>query len=337
MTKQIWFATKELNLYDATGNYIFSQKQLLTELGFHVEIACDVNNTKEKNIRQIKEIPDDSILMVQMTGDITPGEYFFDYDLSLAMNLNKARKNLDEYAKYFQMTISVSEYNRIELDGMGFANNRVVPIWVDFSKYENTKSQAIAGFDESKTNILYLGSLAPHKKIEDLVKTFYIYQKYLNKNSHLYLVGGFGPSKYMQIVYDLIEKLGIQKKIKITGKISVGKLKYIFEHSQIYLHLSNHEGFCVPLIEAMHFNIPIIANNSSGIPYTLAGAGILVDKENFEEIAEVIDEIIENPDLKDQILAGQRKKLEEFSKEKVKAQLKEMFSNIEVQPELLKA
>jgi len=85
--------------------------------------------------------------------------------------------------------------------------------------------------------------------------------------------------------------------------------------AQAYLCLSEHEGFCVPLMESMFFGLPVLAYLTGGIPETLGGAGIGIAEKNWEEIAALLARVVADQSWRDQIIAGQKERLKDLSLE----------------------
>ena len=170
---------------------------------------------------------------------------------------------------------------------------------------------------DGKVNILHVGRLVPQKKIEDLVKVFYLFQKRLLPESRLILVGAdSGVRNYSRAVKRMVEELELTEKVLFAGFASFRELITYYAASHLYLCLSEHEGFCVPLVESMFFGLPVIAYLTGGIPETLGGAGLGIADKNFEAIAELMALVLEDQDLRENIIARQKERLKDLSLEK---------------------
>jgi len=211
-----------------------------------------------------------------------------------------------------------SEYNAKELRKLHYCCSvDVMPILLSFEDYEKQPdAQTVEEFGDGKTNIIFTGRIAPNKKQEDVINAFYHYQKYYNPDSRLILVGSyFNMEGYYEQLRDYVQKLGA-KDVVFTGHVSFEKMLGCYHGADLFLCMSEHEGFCVPLLEAMYFDIPIVAYQSSAIGYTLGGSGILLDKKNPLETAGVMDKVIRDEALRNRILSKQRKRLQDFGKER---------------------
>lgn len=167
-----------------------------------------------------------------------------------------------------------------------------------------------------------MGRLVPQKKIEDLIRVFYLFQKRLLPESRLVLVGtDSGVRNYSGAIRKMVEELAVTEKVLFAGFASFRELITYYAAAHLYLCLSEHEGFCVPLVESMFFGLPVIAYLTGGIPETLGGTGIGVAQKNFEEIAELMALLLEDQNLRENIVTRQKERLKDLSLEKNKERL----------------
>jgi glycosyltransferase involved in cell wall biosynthesis len=280
---------------------------------FHFSIGSELSEF-------VKRLPDRKILIYH---NITPSHFFKGINAEVERRCEWGYEELKKLAPYFDLALGVSDFNRQELERAGFRKTGVLPIFIDFNNYylvqeENLKKT----LQDGKLNILHVGRVVPQKKIEDLVKVFYLFQKRLYPESRLILVGtDSGVRNYSRAVKKMVEELAMTEKVRFAGFASFRELITYYAASQLYLCLSEHEGFCVPLVESMFFGLPVIAYLTGGIPETLGGAGIGLCQKNFEQIAEIMALILEDSDLRNHIIAGQMERLNEFSLENNKQRL----------------
>ncbi|MED0762734.1 glycosyltransferase, partial [Aneurinibacillus thermoaerophilus] len=227
------------------------------------------------------------------------------------------KEQLKFLVPYIDYAWADSEYNRLELEELGYKNTHVTPIIINFEDYKRNPSQKLMEkFKAEKhiTNILFVGRIAPNKKQEDIIKVFYYYKKYINEDSRLFLVGSYsGMERYYNELMELVKELQLED-VYITGHISFEEILAYYTNADLFLCMSEHEGFCVPLVEAMHFEIPIIAYKSSAIGETLGNGGILVLEKQYKEIAELMHIVLSTPKIKERMIINQKKRLEFFSK-----------------------
>jgi len=267
----------------------------------------------------VKTLPDKKILIYH---NITPPEFlrgFEDYTYEV---LRKGRDELKTFRGLCHLALGDSEFNRRELEEIGFRPTGVLPIIVDFEKYKTPpRSAIITKYQDGYTNLLFVGRIIPNKRQEDVLLAFYFYKKYINPKSRLFLVGLNGIERYDLLLGELIRRLKLED-VYFTGKIQFDELLAYYTVSHVLLCMSEHEGFCVPLIEAMYFKVPILAYKAASIPYTLGNSGVLVHSKKYEEIAEMIHLLVEDQDLRTKIIQSQLRRLEFFHKSRLEQVLK---------------
>ena len=283
---------------------------------YHYSIYCD----------NIKLYRSSNNIKIFEYHNITPPNFVKDYDDNLYRVCKRGRDEL-KHLTNCSICIGDSEYNRRELIQYGFNEEKsdVLPIFLHYDEYDNVdiNAELYEMFDDDYINILFVGRIAPNKKIEDVIKAFGAFKR-IHAKSRLFLVGARFLDKYDHKLNNLIHNLNLTDLI-ITDRVSLSDLKTYYQLATIFLCMSEHEGFCVPLIESMYFKIPIIAYNSSAIPFTLGNSGILVNKKNYLEIAEMIEIISEDSKLRNQIIKSQTERLNYFRRDNVEKQMKKII------------
>ncbi len=288
-----------------------------TILMYHYSIGSDIT-------KFFKTLPDKKILIYH---NITPPEYFTGINETLYSLLKTGRDSLPSLIPSVELAIGDSEFNRQELEKMGFPRTTVLPVLIDFETYHRFNASIIEKYSDNRVNLVFVGRISPNKKQDDILKIFYYY-KSINPKSRLFLIGGFkGCELYIDQLRDTIKKLQLSDVI-FTGSVPFEDLISYYKIADIFLCMSEHEGFCVPLVESMFFNIPIIAYNSTAVPYTLGNSGILIKKKRFEEIAELIHLIAENHTLKKKIIDRQKVRYNEFSFENSKKKFRQIICDL---------
>jgi glycosyltransferase involved in cell wall biosynthesis len=274
---------------------------------FHFSIGSPV-------MKKFLRLPDKKIIIYH---NITPYHFFLDFHRILAKDCYKGRLELKNLADKVDLALGDSEYNRRELVAAGFKETGVLPLIMDFSKFDPQPLPILQElFADGKNNLLYVGRIIPNKKIEDVIKTFYFYQKYFHAASRLFIVGEYrGFERYFAALQNLVRQLQI-KDIHFSGHIPLAEVVSYFKLSHLYLHLSEHEGFCAPVLESFHLRIPVVAFDAGAVRETMNGGGMLVGEKNFLEIAALSHEIMTNQVLKNKILASQDKALKKHRQKK---------------------
>lgn len=332
-------------LGDAIGNDMVEIRTILRDSGYSSEIFSRDIDPKMEGVRDyrdykmfsssenilllhysiglgpellnfIKSLPDKKILIYH---NITPPQFFQGIDSTMEYYTMMGLEELKQLRGIVEIALGDSEYNRKELEKLGFRESYILPIFVDLEKYNVLADKKIIDkYGDDQVNILFVGRIAPNKKIEDVIKSFYCYKKYINGQSRLLLVGDYSiESSYYQDLKSLIERLGI-KDVNFAGHVSFEELVAYYRSADIFITMSEHEGFCVPLIESMYFDIPIVAYNSTAVPLTLGGSGILINEKNYPEIAEVLNLLIENQELRQKVIKKQRERLKDFNRDNSK-------------------
>ncbi len=276
----------------------------------------------------VKQLPDKKVLIYH---NITPPEFFDDYDDELRYCCKQGVDELKNLKNHFQLAIGDSEYNRQCLEQFGYLNTGVIPILIDTDSWSKDGGSYVLerSYENCTINILFVGRVAPNKKHEDVIKIFYYYHRCINPNSKLYLVGSEQIPRYLSSLEELIAKLGLSDAVIFTGMVSEAELLQYYQMAHIFLCMSEHEGFCVPLLEAMHFRIPIIAYNSTGVSDTLGDATVLVNRKNYTELAELINVLIEDSTIRSKIVKKQAGRLKYFDRTRTGDRLIKIIESLE--------
>jgi glycosyltransferase involved in cell wall biosynthesis len=263
----------------------------------------------------VMDLPDIKIIKYH---NITPPYFFYPYNKDIALGCETGLKELKELATHFQFGFGDSKYNCDDLNKSGFLKTVVLPILLDFERISNLDGNVNPVKDKNMVDIIFVGRISPNKKQDDIIHIFYFYHFFINKNSRLSFIGKCDDDLYFNHLKNILEKLGLEQSVVFTGLIKDEDLVGYYKTADIFLCMSEHEGFCVPLVESMYFGVPVIAFNSSCIPDTLGNSGILVnDKSRKMEIAELIDLVIKDDVLKEKIVKRQRERLKHFEEKKI--------------------
>ena len=274
---------------------------------FHFSIGSPVTE-------KFLQVPDKKLIIYH---NITPHHFFVDYHRVLTQDCYQGRVELKSMVGKVDLALGDSLYNEQELKEAGFTDTGVLPLVMNFEKFEKPVVPVLKKlFDDGKTNILFVGRLIPSKMVEDVIKSFHLYQKHFNANSRLFIVGEFrGLERYLCALQGLTLKLGV-KDVHMTGHIPDEELVSYFKLSHLYLHMSEHEGFCAPVPESFYLNIPVIAFNAGAVKETMNNGGILVNRKDFIGIAALLDRVLTDGNLKEKILVSQQNALQKYQQNK---------------------
>ena len=238
--------------------------------------------------------------------NITPPSFFKDSDPKMAED-QQIGLNQMEILKSLCDSAAGSIYNVVELKKMGFSSVYEVPYYFDMKLYSK-KNQRVLENKKVYDNIIFVGRIAPNKRQDDLIKIFYYYTNFVNPNSRLFITGQIdqnNPDLYQANLLVLIRNLGLENKVIFTGLINQKELLSLYRMADIFVCMSEHEGFCVPIIESMLMKVPVIAFDSTAIPYTMKNAGILINKKEHKLIALLIKKILNDKSLQSKLISEQ--------------------------------
>ncbi len=253
--------------------------------------------------RLIHHAPDRLVVVYH---NITPAHFFLGFHPHLAGLCHHGRRELAAFAPRAELGLGDSEFNRRELEEAGFARTGVLPIVLDLSLYERPPSPVVRRLhDDGRTNVLFVGRIIPNKRVDDVIRSFAVFQKWLRPRSRLLLVGDHrGFERYLDRLQELVRELRVDEVV-FTGHVDDDELYAYYRVADAFLCLSEHEGFCVPLQEAMHFGLPVVAYDAGAVRETLRGGGVLLREKGPERVAEILDRLTRGSELRRAVLAGQ--------------------------------
>jgi glycosyltransferase involved in cell wall biosynthesis len=253
--------------------------------------------------------------------NVTPASFFAPYDPALFRLARIAREELATLVGRLDLALAVSEYNRQELERMGFASTGLLSLAVDFSRIRSQASRPALEelLDDEFVNFLFVGRIAPNKKIEDHIKLAEHYKRYVDAFYRFIFVGRCDavPRYYATIRALITEYRQLNERFIFTGPVSDEELAVYYRRAAVYISLSEHEGFCAPLLEAMAADVPILAYGAAAVPETLGGAGIQFAPKDLEYAAELAGALAFDDDLRARVIAGQRRRLADFGDDRI--------------------
>ena len=228
--------------------------------------------------------------------NVTPAAYFAPYDAGLFRLAVLARQELATLVGHVDLALGVSEFNRQELEALGFAPTGVLPIAVDTARMtQPARRPAIERLlDDELVNFLFVGRIAPNKKIEDHIFFAEHYKRYVDAYYRFIFVGRYDavPRYYAMIRALISEFKMLEERFIFTGPVPDEELAVYYRHAAVYMSMSEHEGFCAPLVEAMAADVPILAYAAAAVPETLGGAGVQFAPKDLEQAAELAGALV---------------------------------------------
>jgi len=340
---------------DAVGKIVLSIRDILRNAGYNSDIYAETIHSELKKDAFLlshyqKENSNDLLIyhhtfasdlvdyfssqqnrIMLIYHNITPSHFFQGVDDVTAAGSNRGREQLKQLKNKVGIAICLSKYSETELKKTGFSNTVVIPALIDLKKNDYKKNNSLIDKFQDTTNIISVGRIAPHKKIEDLLKVFAYYNQCINHNSKLLIIGKYYESDpYFKWLQKIIHTLEL-KNVEFFNDISDDDLQSFYDVADIYIILSEHEGFCIPLVESMSHKVPILAYGAAAIPETLGNSGILLEEKNFEEIAETIGLIVEDKKIREKIIQSQNQRLESLDSIDIPSEFLKHIKNLENQ------
>lgn len=250
--------------------------------------------------------------------NITPSELFGPWEPHVGVELDHGRRQLAQLAEVTEWALADSSYNQAELNSLGYRWTTVVPILVDTTHLadEEVDAEALSHLrarkaTQSGSDWLFVSRLLPHKAQHDLVKALAAYRLAYDPAARLTLVGAVGSARYVEALTDFIDDLGLSDAVDLTGSITSGGLGAHFRVADVYVSASDHEGFGVPLLEAMAHDLPVIAYASTAVPETAGAGALLVDQKSPTVLAAAVHRVMTDDALREGLIRAGRQRLDE--------------------------
>lgn len=340
---------------DAVSNDALGMFDVLERHGYDVRLFCESHSLRHSGIAELARIekflkgPADILLYHYSKGwdrglqlikelrcrrvikyhNVTPAKFFAGFSDHEQQQCEIGRKQLvDLAAAQCDLYLSDSAFNMQELIAVGADASKsfVVPPFhhIDRLSKITADQETVRKYSDGAANVLSVGRVVPNKSLHHLIELFAHYHLGCNKNSRLIILGkgGEGFSPYPKLLHRLVDRLGLQDSVVFTGGVSDEVLKAYYLVADVFVTVSEHEGFCVPLVEAMSMNVPVTAYASTAIPETLGDAGLVWNERNPLLIVESIDHLLRDTSVRKALAERGRRRYESmFSNDKVESAL----------------
>ncbi len=323
---------------DAISSQALVLQALFRDLGYASEIFTDRRRVPDQDRSRVADLdalrpaPGDTALLHLSIGspvnlrfarlpcrrlllyhNITPPAWFEGLSESTARELALGLEQAAELAGTVHRAFAVSAYNARELEALGHRDVGVIPLWLDLSAHEaRPDARRLRRWSDGRLNLAFVGRVAPNKRFEDLLAAFYHVKRFVAPDARLLLVGASnGLERYRDELIAWARMLEIED-IAWLGSVSFQELLAVYRAADVFLCLSEHEGFCAPLIEAMKNDVPVVAYAAAAVPETLDGAGILLREKRFDALAEIVARLRTDAALRAAVLARQRERIARY-------------------------
>jgi len=328
---------------DAIGNEMRQMRSALRAAGHESEIFVELLDpsmgAEVRSYREYRDVasPDNIILLhysmassvsamaaeledrlVLIYHNVTPPEWFAPYSLGIARSCAAGRLQLSKLRDRTSLALGVSEYNRRELEEIGFETTGVVPLLLDLMAIDGSASRRVLDrYDDDRPTWLTVGRVAPNKCVEDVIRSFAYFQHYVDDQARLLIVGEHRHlTPYYHDLRRFVQEVNATD-VHFAGHVSDAELNAYYQVADILVCLSEHEGFCVPLFEAIQSGLPVLAFAAAGIPYSTGGGVLMVEDKDPALVAETVACVLEDRKLRARLLARQQRVLDGLATESI--------------------
>lgn len=339
---------------DAIGGHVLEIQRLFRSLGWASEVYSEDIHPEMRSaghpsaaLAAMANDPSVSLLYHASTGcrnfdsllawkgpllvdyhNITEPMFFERWSPGASDNMRLARRQLAQLAGRCDLAIAHSAFSARELSELGFPEPVIAPIIVDFGRYDGPSDRRTAARLQRAAagggaQWLYVGRVAPNKCHHDLIGAFAVYRAVFDPLARLSLVGGATSESYWTALEGLCRELELRASVEFADTVSPGVLLAHYRSANLFVSMSEHEGFGVPLLEAMHFGIPVIAYAATAVPETVGTGGVLLDTKDPAKVALAAHRVLGDEGVRSRLVAAGRDRVEELSLTRTRQQMAE--------------
>jgi glycosyltransferase involved in cell wall biosynthesis len=327
--------------HDAIGNHVLQLRDALRGRGHDSEIFCEnigveVRREARPFVEAVAAEGADRVLLYQSSTDsrmvpwiveqakagtpvlsnyhnITPAPYFDRWEPRAAASMRRARDELKELAPVVGLALTDSDFNTGELLELGYAHAVTSPLLIDLEVFRRPPDpRALARLrrarQEGGRRWLFVGRLAPNKCQHDIVAAFAVYRKLADPAAHLTLVGSASAPRYETALRRMVRDLELEGCVELASGVPGPELRAYYAAADVFVCQSEHEGFCVPILEAMVAGLPVVAHAATAVPGTLGDTGVLLDDKDPLTVALTVAELLDDPRRCEQLVARARER-----------------------------
>jgi glycosyltransferase involved in cell wall biosynthesis len=358
MTRAVHQLLSDFAFGDAMGVITVQTQAMLREMGFESEIYVDVIDPRLRDqchpARELdRDVRDGDAVIYQMGvgspvahqlarmhgprivmyHNITPPVYFRDTNPRVAARLVRGREQLAMLVPRVELSAGVSRFNVEEMRLLGARRTAVVPPVADVEHLHPRPSRP-----QHPPLLLFVSRVAPNKRHDDLIRMLAALRATAQPDARLAVVGRFTDTEdYVESLRALAADLGVADAVEWKGRLGNDAVGDLYARASAFVSASEHEGFSVPLLEAMAFDVPVVAYAGGAVPDTLGGAGVLLRHKDPLVWAATVDRVIRDDALRDTLIAAGRRRLQDFTPQQVRSRLAEALASIGVVPESARA
>jgi glycosyltransferase involved in cell wall biosynthesis len=255
--------------------------------------------------------------------NITPASLLEAWLPAVGEEVRWGRSQLRDLAPVTEFAVADSMFNERELQAAGYKVTATVPLLLDLDSFAGSPDPTLARRLRAEkadggTELLFVGKVSPHKGQHDLVKALATYRRLYDPVARLRLVGGAISEDYQKAVERFADELGLGDAVEFAGSVSHEELIAYYANTDVFLCLSNHEGFCVPLLESMYHQVPIVAYTNTAVPETVASAGLVLPDKEPVRVAAAIHRVVTDQALQATLARAASERVATFALPRVK-------------------
>lgn len=342
---KVYLASECLDYGDGVSNCMRAQQRMFQDMGYSCEIYTVASDERSKDERQdLAEMKCkvDDLLIYHCTGlcsvqllqaqpckkvmvyhNITPPKFL---EGPIKEFCQQGLEQIPTLRGLFDAVVGDSQFNVDCLRKLGmidWGEGEVLPIPVEFSGKRQARKRRM---NHGGLNFLFVGRYVPNKKLQDIMDIFAYYHGHIDPESKLWLVGNPNAmSDYTEQLRQKWESLPCRESVELTGKVTDERLQRYYAEADVFLCASEHEGFCIPLLEAMWHQLPVFAYDAGAVRETMGDAGVVYTEKNPAAVAQLISAVMEDERLVEQIIEKQNRRITDFSEDKIQARLAELL------------
>ena len=332
----------------AVGGHILEMQKLCHELGWESEVFTEhLRGLPGRDFRDYDRLakPDDLLVYHMAIGstvadfvaarperlvvdhhNLTPVSFYAAWEPDVVHGLAWGRAQLTALASRTTLGVADSSYNESELRDAGYRRTVVAPILFDFGQFDRDVDPS--HLDDDRTVWLFVGRIAPNKCHQDLIKAFAVYRRVYDATAVLRIVGGSASDRYVGALKELVSALQLDDAVVFSGPVSDAELTCHYRTADVYVSLSEHEGFCVPVLEAMHNGVPVVAYASTAVPETLGAGGVCLPTKAPTTVAAAVHRVLTDDAVRGALVAAARDHLETFALPATRRRMTEALQSV---------
>ena len=337
---------------DAMSDHVFALRRRLREWGHASEAYAVEAKDGAEDVRPYRELfrtlrPEDTLILhfsmghevfdelvklparrVLIFHNVTPPEFFAGINVHAAAHARLGLRQRARLAPQVDLAVGVSEFDRRQLAAAGYARTATVPILIDWSRLDVAPDDEVRGLLHGiRTKLLFVGRISPNKRQDDLIRMLAYYRRCIDPEALLILVGSHRDQpQYYARLRALADALRLGAAVRFTGSVSLSQLVAYYKEASVFVSLSEHEGFGVPLLEAMYLDLPVLAYDVAAVGETVDGGGVLLRGEkDLAEAAEAAHLLAEDLGWRQAAIDAGRERVKAFDAERVAVRTKEVL------------